>query len=71
MNEWCIYTALYCVLLYTQSALQSWGGGKYTLTKMILLFLKEIISIISTIMLTKFDHKYSKNIYTVKHYYNF
>ncbi len=27
MNEWCIYIALYCVLLYTQSALQSWGGG--------------------------------------------
>ncbi len=28
MNEWCIYIAL-CVLLYTQSALQScvWGGG--------------------------------------------
>ncbi len=36
MNEWCIYIALYCVLLYTQSALQScvcvcvcvWGGGE-------------------------------------------
>ncbi len=27
MNEWCIYIALYCVLLYTQIALQSWGGG--------------------------------------------
>ncbi len=33
MNEWCIYIALYCALLYTQSALQScvcvcvWGGG--------------------------------------------
>ncbi len=33
MNEWCIYIALYCVLLYTQSALQKcvcvcvWGGG--------------------------------------------
>ncbi len=29
MNEWCTYIALYCVLLYTQSALQScvWGGG--------------------------------------------
>ncbi len=27
MNEWCIYIALYCVLLYTQSALQSYGGG--------------------------------------------
>ncbi len=29
MNEWCIYIALYYVLLYTQSALQScvWGGG--------------------------------------------
>ncbi len=26
MNEWCIYIALYCVLLYTQSALQSCGG---------------------------------------------
>ncbi len=26
MNEWCIYIALYCVLLYTQSALQTWGG---------------------------------------------
>ncbi len=30
MNEWCIYIVLYCVLLYTQSALQSrvcvWGG---------------------------------------------
>ncbi len=25
MNEWCIYIAL-CVLLFTQSALQSWGG---------------------------------------------
>ncbi len=23
MNEWCIYIALYCVFLYTQSALQS------------------------------------------------
>ncbi len=23
MNEWCIYIALYCILLYTQSALQS------------------------------------------------
>ncbi len=27
MNEWCIYVALYCVLLYTKSALQSCGGG--------------------------------------------
>ncbi len=27
MNEWCTYIALYCVLLYTQSALQSCGGG--------------------------------------------
>ncbi len=27
MNELCIYIALYCVLLYTQSALQSGGGG--------------------------------------------
>ncbi len=27
MNELCIYIALYCVLLYTQSALQSCGGG--------------------------------------------
>ncbi len=27
MNEWCIYIALYCVLLYTQSALQSCGGS--------------------------------------------
>ncbi len=27
MNEWCIYILLYCVLLYTQGALQSWGGG--------------------------------------------
>ncbi len=29
MNEWCIYIALYCVLLYTQSALQKCvcGGG--------------------------------------------
>ncbi len=27
MNEWCIYIALYCVLLYTQSALQSCGRG--------------------------------------------
>ncbi len=27
MNEWGIYIALYCVLLYTQSALQSCGGG--------------------------------------------
>ncbi len=27
MNEWCIYLALYYVLLYTQSALQSCGGG--------------------------------------------
>ncbi len=27
MNEWCIYIALYYVLLYTQSALQSRGGG--------------------------------------------
>ncbi len=26
MNEWHIYIALYCVLLYTQSALQSCGG---------------------------------------------
>ncbi len=26
MNEWCIYIALYCVLLYTQSSLQSCGG---------------------------------------------
>ncbi len=26
MNEWCIYIALHCVLLYTQSALQSFGG---------------------------------------------
>ncbi len=25
MNEWCIYIALYCVLLYTQSTLQSYG----------------------------------------------
>ncbi len=27
MNELCISIALYCVLLYTQSALQSYGGG--------------------------------------------
>ncbi len=27
MNEWCIYIALYCVLLYTQSTLQSRGEG--------------------------------------------
>ncbi len=27
MNEWCIYIAIYCVLLYTKSALQSCGGG--------------------------------------------
>ncbi len=27
MNEWSIYIALYCVLLYTQSALQSCGVG--------------------------------------------
>ncbi len=27
MNEWCIYIALYWVLLYTQNALQSCGGG--------------------------------------------
>ncbi len=27
MNEWFIYLALNCVLLYTQSASQSWGGG--------------------------------------------
>ncbi len=27
MNEWCYYIALYCVLLYTQSALQSCEGG--------------------------------------------
>ncbi len=27
MNEWCIYIALYCVLLYTQSTLQPCGGG--------------------------------------------
>ncbi len=27
MNEWCIYIALYCVLLYTQSALQSCRGS--------------------------------------------
>ncbi len=27
MNEWCIYISLYYVLLYTQSALQSCGGG--------------------------------------------
>ncbi len=26
LNEWSIYIALYCVLLYTQSALQSCGG---------------------------------------------
>ncbi len=26
MYEWCIYIALYCVLLYTQSALQSYEG---------------------------------------------
>ncbi len=26
MNEWCIYIALYYVLLYTQRALQSCGG---------------------------------------------
>ncbi len=27
MNEWCNYIVLYCVLLYTQSTLQSCGGG--------------------------------------------
>ncbi len=27
MNEWCIYIGLYCVLLYTQSALTIVGGG--------------------------------------------
>ncbi len=26
MNEWCIYIVLYCVLLYTQSALRSCAG---------------------------------------------
>ncbi len=25
VNEWCIYIAILCVLLYTQSAVQSWG----------------------------------------------
>ncbi len=30
MNEWCIYIALYCVLLYTQSALQSYRGSLLT-----------------------------------------
>ncbi len=29
MNELCIYIALYCVLLHTQSALQSWGGDNH------------------------------------------
>ncbi len=32
MNEWCIYIARYCVLLYTQIALQSWGGLSSTTT---------------------------------------
>ncbi len=32
MNEWSIYIALYCVLLYTQSALQSCGGLSSTTT---------------------------------------
>ncbi len=32
MNEWCIYIVLYCVLLYTQSTLQSWGGLSSTTT---------------------------------------
>ncbi len=27
VNEWCTYIGLYCGLLYTQSTLQSWGGG--------------------------------------------
>ncbi len=27
MNEWCIYIALYFILLYTKSSLQSCGGG--------------------------------------------
>ncbi len=27
MNEWFIYIALYCIFLYTQSTLQSYGGG--------------------------------------------
>ncbi len=27
MNEWCTYMALYCVLLYTQSAFTIMGGG--------------------------------------------
>ncbi len=27
MNEWSIYIALYCVLLHTQSTIQSCGGG--------------------------------------------
>ncbi len=27
INEWCPYIALYCVLLYTQSASQSWRGS--------------------------------------------
>ncbi len=27
MNEWCIYIALYCVLLYTQSTFTIMGGG--------------------------------------------
>ncbi len=30
MNEWSIYIALYCVLLYTQSALQSYEGVSAT-----------------------------------------
>ncbi len=25
LNDWCIYIALYCVMLYSQSALQSCG----------------------------------------------
>ncbi len=29
MNEWGIYIALYCVLLYTQSALQSYEGVSF------------------------------------------
>ncbi len=32
MNEWCIYIALYSVLLYTQCALQSCGGEGHSST---------------------------------------
>ncbi len=43
-DEWSIYIALYCVLLYTQSALQSCGGNLSSTTTSLRIHLDDVMA---------------------------